>query len=99
RALFRRFGGARRIVNCALDASDARLRIVVVHPRDARGIGAASSPASLSIAGHAIEVAQIGDDTRAIGMLLGAFHLADHLLPDRGPRATLGNEFLADSLG
>ena len=36
---------------------------------------------------------------RAVRMLLGAFHLADHLLPDQSVRITLDDHLLADSFG
>src|SRR5271166_2335760 len=77
----------------------ARLRVAVVEPCDARRIGIARVLARFGIARHAIEIAQIRDDAGTVRMLLGALHFADHLLPDRSLCATLGGEFLADGLG
>ena len=99
RTFLGRLRHARGIVDRAPDAFEARLRIVVIHPCGARRIGIARVLARFAIAGDAIEIAQVGDNAGAVGMLFGALHLADHLLPDRAFRATLGDEFLADGLG
>jgi hypothetical protein len=62
RGFFRGLRHAVGIMNRAIEASQARLRIVVVQPREARGIGATSVPACLGIAGDTIEIVQIGGD-------------------------------------
>ena len=99
RALGWLLGHAGGIVNGSIDAMQTQLRVAVVEPCGTRGIGIARVLARFGIARHAIEIAQIRDDAGAVGMLLGALHFADHLLPDRGLCATLGGEFLADGLG
>ncbi len=90
---------ARSIVYRATNACETRLRVAVVQPRRAGWIGGARILAGFAIACDAIEVTQIGNHAGTIGMLLGAFHLADQLLPDRSFRAAFGDEFLADGFG
>ena len=86
------------IVNCAIDASEALLRVVVVQPCHARGIAIARGLACFSIAHDTIEVAQIRRDAGAVGMLLGALHLADHFFANRSFGTAFCDQLLADSL-